>query len=130
MIQPKGRKVVNMLNKIKFSYKVADSQDGLFTPNHTKFKCKIKVNGVQWTFDYQCNTNYMYPTLKDCMECVLGDMMSYDNARDVIDFCNEFGYADAQGLKAYKGCKKASKALHRLFTDSELDELWDEIEGN
>ena len=118
-----------MLNKIKFSYKVADSQDGLFTPNHTKFKCKIKVNGVQWTFDYQCNTNYMYPTLKDCMDCVLGDMMAYDNARDVIDFCNEFGYADVQGLKAYKGCKKASKALHRLFTDSELDELWEEVEG-
>lgn len=117
-----------MLNKIKFSYKVADSQDNLFTPNHTKFKCKIKVNGVQWTFDYQCNTNYMYPTLRDCLECVMGDAQAYECAHDVIDFCNEFGYEDKQGLKAYKGCKKAYKALHRLFTEEELDCLWSELE--
>lgn len=118
-----------MLNKIKFSYKVADSQDGLFTPKHTRFKCKIKVDGLQYTFDYQCNTDYMYPTLEDCMSCILGDMMAYDDARDVIDFCNEFGYEDNAGLKAYKACKKVSKALHRLFTEDELTELFEETEG-
>ena len=118
-----------MLNKIKFSYKIADSQDGLFTPNHTRFECKIKYSGLQYTFDYQCNTNYMHPTLEDCMSCILGDMTAYDNARDVIDFCNEFGYEDLQGLKIYKTCKKVSKALHRLFTEDELDKLWEEVEG-
>ena len=128
-LQPTGRKVDIMLNKIKFSYKVAEKQDRLFTPNHTKFKCKIKVDGLQYTFDYQCNTTYMTPNLKDCMECILDDMMSYDNARDIIDFCNEFGYTDNEGLKIYKACKKDSKALHRLFTDAELDELWLDVEG-
>lgn len=118
-----------MLNKIKFSYKIADSQDNLFTPNHTRFKCKIKYMGLQYTFDYQCNTDYMYPTLEDCMSCILGDMMAYDDARDVIDFCNEFGYEDLQGLKTYKACKKVSKALHRLFTEDELTELFEETEG-
>lgn len=130
MLQPTGGKVVIMLNKIKFSYKVAENQNNLFTPAHTRFKCKIKVDGLQYTFDYQCNTDYMYPTLKDCMECILGDAMSYDNARDVIDFCNELGYTDNEGLKIYKACKKVSKALHRLFTDTELDELWLDIEGD
>lgn len=118
-----------MLNKIKFFYKVADSQDGLFTPNHTKFKCKIKIDKLQYTFDYQCNTTYTYPTLEDCMSCILNDMMAYDDARDVIDFCNELGYEDSQGLRVYKACKKVSKALHRLFTDEELDKLWEEVEG-
>ena len=119
-----------MLNKIKFSYKVADSQDNLFTPNHTRFKCKIKYMGLQYTFDYQCNTVSTYPNLKDCIECLFGDMQAYDEARDLVDFINEFGYADACGIKAYKGCKKASKALHRLFTDAEIEIIWSEIEGD
>ena len=40
-----GKVVIMMLEKIKFSYKVADSQDNLFTANHTRFKCKIKLDG-------------------------------------------------------------------------------------
>ena len=57
-----------MLEKIKFSYKVADSQDDLFTPNHTRFKCKIKYMGLQYTFDYQCNTTYILNlALKPCV---------------------------------------------------------------
>ena len=119
-----------MLNKIKFNYKVANSQDNLFTPRHTKFKCKIKYMGLQYTFNYQCNTSAMYPNLRDCLECVIGDMMAYDNAQDVIDFCNEFGYEDIKGVKIYKACKKVSKALHRLFTDAEIDAIMDEIEGD
>ena len=63
------------------------------------------------------------------MSCILGDMLAYDDARDVIDFCNEFGYEDNAGLKAYKACKKVSKALHRLFTEDELTELFEETEG-
>ena len=119
-----------MLNKIKFNYKVADSQDNLFTPRHTKFKCKIKYEGLQYTFDYQCNTSSMYPNLRDCIECIIGDMMAYDGAVDVIDFCNEFGYEDINGVKVYKACKKVSKALHRLFTDAELEAIMNEIEGD
>ena len=86
--------------------------------------------GLQYTFDYQCNTSATYPNLKDCMECIIGDMMAYDGAVDVVDFCNEFGYEDIKGVKAYKACKKVSKALHRLFTDEEIDEMMGEIEGD
>lgn len=118
-----------MLEKINFSYKVADEQDNLFTPNHTKFKCKIKYMGLQYTFDYQCNTTHMHPNLNDCMECIISDMFAYEDALDVIDFCNEFGYEDSKGLKVYKACKKVSKALHRLFTDEEIEAIRYEIEG-
>ena len=116
-----------MLNKIKFSFKVADEQVGLFTPNHTLFKCKIKVDGCQFTFNYQCNTAHNTPNLLDCMYAIISDMDCYDTSRDVVDFCNEFGYSDAKGIKAYKACKKISKALHRLFTDEELAEIGEEL---
>ena len=31
------------------------------------------------------------------------------------------------GVKAYKACKKTYKALHRLFTDEELNTLYEEV---
>ena len=117
-----------MLNKIKFSYKEANNQNDTFTPNHTKFKCKIKYCGLQYTFSYQCNTAYNEPSLVSCLDAVTSDMFCYDNSRSLIDFCDEFGYTNlADAEKAYKGCKKTSKALHRLFTDDELDELMEEL---
>jgi hypothetical protein len=116
-----------MLNKIKFSFKVADKQVGLFTPNHTLFKCKIKVDGCQFTFPYQCNTAYNTPNLLDCMCAIISDMDCYDISRDVVGFCNEFGYDDEKGINAYKDCKKISKALHRLFTDEEIAEIGEEL---
>ena len=116
-----------MLNKIKFSYREAEKQVGLFTPRHTLFKCKIKVDGLQFTFPYQCNTAYNTPNLLDCMYAIISDMDCYDTTLDVVDFCREFGYSDAKGVKAYKACKKISKALHRLFTDEELAILGEEL---
>ena len=116
-----------MLNKIKFSYRMADKQEGLITLSHTLFKCKIKVDGLQYTFDYQCNTAYKEPNLMDCMYAIISDMDAYDISRDVVDFCNEYGYEDIKGIKAYKACKKRSKALHRLFTDEELAQIGDKL---
>ena len=114
-----------MLNKIKFSYREADKQVGLFTPRHTLFKCKIKVNGLQFTFPYQCNTAYIEPNLCNCLSSLITDMDCYDSCRDMADFNFEFGYVDD---KAYKACKKVSKAMHRLFTDEEIGKLAEEIE--
>lgn len=118
-----------MLNKIKFSYKEADEQVELFTPCHTLFKCKIKVDGVQYTFNYQCNIAHEEPNLEACMSALLLDSSCYENCEGVLDFCNEFGYnEDVKGLKAYKACKKTYKALHRLFSQDELEELYAEID--
>ena len=115
-----------MLEKIKFSYKEADRQEGLFTPSHTLFKCKIKIDGCQFTFYYQCNTAHTEPNLLDCMYAIISDMDCYDACRDIKDFNFEFGYIDN---KAYKACKRTSKALHRLFSDEELGQITAELEG-
>lgn len=116
-----------MLNKIKFSYKVAEKQENLFTPCHTLYKCKIKYAGLTYTFKYQCNADFDTPNLKSCIDCLLMDASSYEDSTDVIDFCNELGYNDSKGIKAYKACKKTYNALHRLFTDDEIGQLFDEI---
>ena len=80
-----------MLNKIKFSYRIADKQKGLITLSHTLFKCKIKVDGLQYTFDYQCNTAYKEPNLMDCMYAIISDMIvSYCESRfdeEFTDIC-------------------------------------------
>ena len=87
----------------------------------------------------------------DALYSVLMDSMAYDSCRDEKDFLNEFGYDEFdlynyyrdgysisdlyefaakddvlsldKGLKAYKGCKSASIALHDMFTNDELNEL-------
>ena len=118
-----------MLNKIKFSYKVADEQTNLFSPNHTLFKCKIKVDGLQFTFPYQCNIEHDEPNLIDCLDALLLDASAYEQSEGLLDFCTEFGYdEDKKGLKIYKACKKVYKALNRLFTEEELTEIEKEIE--
>ena len=114
-----------MLNKIKFSYREANKQEGLFTPSHTLFKCKIKVDGLQFTFPYQCNTAYEEPNLCNCLSALIADMDCFDSCRDMADFNFEFGYTDD---KAYKACKKESRAMHRLFTDEEIGQIVEEIE--
>ena len=128
-----------MLNKIKFSYREANDQSHNFTSYHTKFKCKIKYCGLQYAFTYQCNTDYDEPNLVACLYAITSDMFCYDNSRNFTDFCDELGYANfekacdkvgynfVEAKKAYKACKKTSKALHRLFTDDELDDIMAEL---
>ena len=113
-----------MLEKIKFNYEVAEKQNELFTPAHRKYVCIIKYNGKQYTFNYQCNPNHTTPNVKDCIECLLSDAFAYDNAKDIFDFADEFGYVvNKETERIFKACKKTSNAIHRLFTDEELEEL-------
>ena len=118
-----------MLKKIKFSYREADNQTGLFTPYHTLFKCKIKVDGLQFTFPFQCNASHEEPNLEACLSCLFLDASAYEESRDLLDFVNEYGYETETGArKAYKACKRTYKALHRLFSEEELEELYEEVE--
>ena len=69
------------------------------------------------------------PNLEMCMNAVLLDASYCENSQGLLDFCSELGYdEDKKGLKAYKACKKTYKALHRLFSEEELEELYEEID--
>src|SRR5574344_2071655 len=102
-----------MLEKIKFSYEESEDRNNLFTSAHRKYVCIIKYNGKQYTFDYQCNPNYTTPNVKDCIECLLSDTFAY--------------VVNKETERIFKACKKTSNAMHRLFTDEELEELESEI---
>lgn len=117
-----------ILNNIKFAAVIAEKQKDLFTPAHTLYKCKIKYNGKQYSFNYQCNTEYKKPNKKDCLYCLLSDASCFNCSTSVDDFLTEFGYIDSlknirKGEKAYNACERTAKALERLFTDDEIELL-------
>lgn len=117
-----------IINNIKFTADIAEEQKDLFTPSHTLYKCKIKYNGKQYSFNYQCNTQYQKPNKKDCLYCLLSDVSCFDYSVNVDDFLTEFGYTDnlqniRKGEKAYNACKRTAKALDRIFSDTEIELL-------
>lgn len=119
----------NLLNTIKFTYKVADNQENLFTYNHKRYKATIKHNGKQYTADYQCSKK-TEPTLEDVLYCLYMDSTACDYiGADVWAFANEYGYTISSREdyskvnKIMKACIRTSKALTRLFTENELKTL-------
>lgn len=120
-----------LLEKIKMSVRVATNQCGLFSSNHRKYKVTIKHNGKQYTTDYQCPIQSEVEK-KDVIDCLLLDASCFENSADIFDFINELGY-DVEDLykvrKMYHACEKTSKAIHRLFSDEEIEliskEVWD-----
>lgn len=117
-----------ILNNIKFTANIAEEQKDLFTYAHTLYKCKIKYNGKQYSFYYQCNANYKEPNKEDCLYCLLSDASCFNSSTSVDDFLTEFGYTDnlkniRKGEKAYNACKRTAKAIDRLFTEDEIELL-------
>lgn len=116
-----------MLENIKFAKKVADNQEDLFSPCHIKYRCVIKNNGKRFTFDFQCNKKHDVK-IEDVLDCLLLDASAYEQSADILDFSNEFGYKSyKEAEKAFNGCKRTYNALNRLFNESELNMLQDEI---
>ena len=123
-----------MLEKIKVKIETSENQTKLFTPCHRRYNVVIMYNGKRYSSTYQCNIKET-PTTKDIMYCLLLDANCYDTTRDIKEFAEEFGYElyddDYDGYnketeRVYKACKKTSEAMHRLFTDEELETLYNE----
>lgn len=113
-----------MLNKIKFIYEEAKNpKSERFIPNHTIFDCKIVYNKKSYKFEYQCNTKHEMPNIELVMDCLMLDMESYESCFDVADFALSFGYELEDARRIYKACEKTSKAIRRIFTDTEIAEI-------
>lgn len=64
------------------------------------------------------------PKLCDVLNSIVRDADAYENAQDVLDFAQEFGYSEAKAARAaYKACKESGEKLAQLFTASELSGL-------
>lgn len=102
------------------------NQEGKFSTHHMRFDGKLSCGGKDYYFPYQCNPAYTTPTVEDIMEALLSDISSYECSRDIDDFYKEFGFEKvSDAIKAYESCKETSEALHRMFSEQELNELYE-----
>lgn len=103
---------------------------------HPRFVVTITTDGGDRArFNYYASYNDYTKGKKDldrndilnAVECFLLDALSYDNSRDILDFCAEFGYDiyedRKRARKAFEGCKKHYEAAVRLFGDEYTDIL-------
>ena len=71
------------------------------------------------------------PTAADVLGSLALDARCFENASDVIEFANEFGYdlneADDQdrARKIYEACGKTLNDLRVMLGDEAVDELWE-----
>lgn len=78
---------------------------------------------AQWTYSMG-SAHTGSPELCDVLNSVMRDADAYENAQDVLDFAQEFGYGEAKAARAaYKACKESGEKLARLFSASELSDL-------
>lgn len=89
----------------------ANPWDGKYEKQHHVVTISTDVKTT--SFDYYCNDAELDELeLVNAFECFLSDGISYDNAEDILDFANEFGYSvnsreDRQRLRdVFNGCKE------------------------
>ena len=122
--------IEKIFEDIKFQYSRAANQTAnMFSPEHTKFSCKMTYNGKSYQSNYQCNENYsdMNNIKVDFLSCVFADMSCYDCSRDEQDFASNIGldYWEnrAEVNRCYNACKRASERMNEIFDCEELESL-------
>lgn len=94
-----------------------------------KYQVRLSYNGKSISMVF--NDNYLNKsTTKDFLWALMIDAQSYENNPFYMDFCKEFGYDDVyecKAKKAFKGCQNASIKIHKLFTEEEIEQLYNEF---
>ena len=87
------------------------------------YRITLTRNDIKIGFIFNDNI-YNESDKNDFIWSLLLDSQAYENARDLTDFMNEYGYTDdKQAKRAYNACKKQSDRLHKLFNDAEIKTL-------
>lgn len=122
--------IEKIFEDIKFQYsRSANQTANMFSPEHTKFSCKMTYNGKSYQSNYQCNENYsdMDNIKVDFLSCVFADMSCYDCSRNEQDFASNIGldYWEnrAEVIRCYNACKRASERMNEIFDCEELESL-------
>ena len=117
--------------KIKIlSSKVVSGQYGYHKQYYLQLVYKNnKYNFIFFDSVYNYQNNIKLDK-ENALYCVLMDCQAYDDYTDIQDFADAFGYEKIKDLfKAYNGCKKTSEALHNIFDNDELEQLYTEFEN-
>ena len=92
------------------------------------YTVRVYYNGkyCQMTF----HDNYENKSDKnDFVYCLLSDADAYNNTMGLDDFADLFGYYDIKKcVKAYNCCKRQAEKVKRLFTEEEVEHLWEELQ--
>jgi hypothetical protein len=69
------------------------------------------------------------PQLSDVLNAIISDTLAYDEAADVLDFAENFGYSldtaeeRRRIRKTYTACKNMSEKVHRWLDAEEFERL-------
>lgn len=101
--------------------------------HHKQYYLQLSYKNNKYNFNFfdsvysYCNNIKL--DKKHALYCVLMDCRAYDDYTDIQDFADAFGYEKIKDLlKAYDGCKKTSEALHNIFNNNELEQLYTEFQ--
>lgn len=107
------------------------SDNPFMSGNMNHYKVTIKVKNRRYTSYYSQGYGVKRdPQVADVLSCLVMDASSFENSRDIDDFIAETGFdvscmADVRRIeKIYKACEKTLKALRRLYSADELQELY------
>ena len=113
-----------IFDKIKFEWNLVGKSR---VCSGNEYKVSVTYNGKTKVFPF--NTNYLdEQNDREMLYCTISDACAYEDAQDILDFKDEFGYESSKECRlVYNGCKKAYEDIHSLFTDDEYDILYDEV---
>lgn len=119
---------MKLTEKIALEVQKSLNQGGTFTNNHVRYNVRLDYNNKSYFTEYQTAQEI---DKNDIIYCVLSDAQCYEYTRNIDEFMQEFGYNNgkiSEGIKAFEGCKKAFEELSKMFTNSEIEKLHEELE--
>ena len=79
-------------------------------------------------YNYSRGKCYYEEMFNEIVECILLDGMSYRDYPTERAFCDCFGY-DEHDVAVFKACKETWESLMELFSEEEIDELSEMVQG-
>lgn len=117
------------IDKFELSLKFKATDEDSFTPDHTKYKVKIK-SPILGNLKTEYHTS-MRPELHDLLESLFQDYMGYINYSDVSEFIAEYGCSDAdelkRGMETWETIQSVGKEINEWLSYFEEDFLGIEL---
>ena len=109
---------------------VQDTETPTKYGNYNSYNVRLRINGVDYkTVFHDSIWNYVNGTRSADVEifaCFIRDKESADEAEDLQEFCEMFGYEIKdlrKAQRAYRLCKKAQQYFNRVLIPDDLEKL-------
>lgn len=124
-------KVGRFLERIDLE--ILGTSKGDFSPEHTKYDCRLLAGGSDFRTSYQSNPSvHGEPTVADVFAAIASDA-ELASRYGIDDFADELGFEKpSQAIRAYEGCMASRDWLHdKLYLSmSELQEMSQTLDEN